>query len=362
LVIQKTVSAKPNHIEAYAWITETIGTDCIAWETPQITLDSDGRPHVAYHTYASLPSDSIAKYAFRDDSGWHTETITSGAKLHGITVNGYGEVFVSLGSNSKIYYAFRGNTGWETQHLDKGWESSLLMDSNGIPHISYLFEGAFPPMRLKHAYPNTQGDWQSSLIPDVLDIESAHFSLDSVDYPHFLYDPKMNDDWKHTFQDALGWHTESIPLYGPFEVDGSGHLHISSMYSYDSSTLEYAYYNGYTWITQTVGQIGEKAAHVEPTIAVNNSGYPHIVYSLIITENQSLKYAYKNSGGWHIETIASGIYSAPYLYTDSELVLDNNDTPHIVFGTSNSLGCRELNYAYQIPLNNQIYLPTTIKP
>jgi hypothetical protein len=91
------------------------------------------------------------------------------------------------------------------------------------------------------------------------------------------------------------------------------------------------------WEIETVdseGVVGEYTS-----LALDRDGYPHISY--YDATNEALKYVYKDSSGWHIETVYEGTWDRGR-YTS--LALDGNEYPHI---TCFDYNWNTLEYFYQ---------------
>ncbi len=91
----------------------------------------------------------------------------------------------------------------------------------------------------------------------------------------------------------------------------------------------------YPWVVENVeitqGRIPSHGP--EPlSLAVDSRGNPHIVYNLYASSPSSrifLKYAYKDSLGWNIEVIDSGIYESSPGF--AVITVDKNDCIHIAY-------------------------------
>jgi hypothetical protein len=79
---------------------------------------------------------------------------------------------------------------------------------------------------------------------------------------------------------------------------------------------------GGTWNTTTIDNNG-----VYNSIAVDSSGNPHIAYyqTPTTTSNPDLEYAYKNSTGWHYQTVDSSAAGTGFYVS---LALDSSNNPH----------------------------------
>jgi PKD repeat protein len=136
------------------------------------------------------------------------------------------------------------------------------------------------------------------------------------------------------------WHTETVTALPIFDLyvslalgdDGTPNI---SYYDSNNMTLMFAYRTSGGWQFQTVDNNGNVGSY--NSLAIDSNGYPHISY--FDSTNLHLKYANQDVGGWHIETIDSASVGGTF----TSLELDGNDQPHIsYYNFINS----ELKYAY----------------
>jgi hypothetical protein len=163
-------------------------------------------------------------------------------------------------------------------------------------------------------------------------------ALDSNDYPHIGYTDYgsgSSKDLKYAYKDGSGWHieiadggTDYVGDCISLAIDSNDYPHIS----YTEGTmapeyyLRYAYKDTGGWHTETLdGTIW--AGRTGTSIALDSSDSPHISYE--DTMNNYLKYAYKDSSSWTYETVDS-IGSAG---GRSSIALSSNEQPHISYGT-----------------------------
>jgi len=274
---------------------------------PSIALDSAGYPHI---TYESLTENQV-KYAYKDDSGWHIQNVMSNTYGGG---DSYGTNLVLVNDQphmsfynyvlDKFIYAYWNGAGWTVEPIgstatDEGKWSSLVVDSHGVPHISYydVHLGAlFYAVRLG---PN---NWQTSIID--------------------------------------GNRSNSAGLWNSLKLDSSGNPSI--IYGvYDTGILRYAHWNGVSWIIEQVVNTGPVTATqvVSGKLQFDKSGHPMVVY-LDPTDNY-LKFAYKEGSKWYTQIINAAEKSLVYF----SFCLDKYGLPH----TSYLNGNRRLKYANFVP-------------
>jgi hypothetical protein len=314
------------------------------------------------------------------------------------------------GSPSRPQEVLYPNT-WAITKLDDGGavgsHSSLALDSNGRPHISYC-----------SVYPNTYWKcksvmyayydgttWASEEVAPMERYGEAGFetspalALDGADRPHIGY-LAPSDTWqlqaiRYAYHDGASWQIETVvdggynTRFNPFvslALDGSGRPHLGYI---QDDHLIYAHFDGAAWVTQTVtsgaglshdmvldGSGRPRLAYVQhttgellyafydgsswssevadstlpgyiglrPSLALDSAERPHIMYWDIANENP--KYVYHDGSDWQADWVDPGT-----LYTGlhPSLALDAGDRPHALYCAYPELGnyfCQELVYAY----------------
>ena len=93
-------------------------------------------------------------------------------------------------------------------------------------------------------------------------------------------------DHKYAYRNVTGWHIETIDwdLYGrghsSLALDENGHTHISYRDYHGSAggVLKYAYRDATGWHIETVDRAGGEGVGGYTSLALGESGYPHISY------------------------------------------------------------------------------------
>jgi hypothetical protein len=203
-----------------------------------------------------------------------------------------------------------------------GFYSSLVLDSSGNPHISYM---------------------------------DSNESLRYATYNGTSWNLQMVDARTFNHLGSILATSARVGLYSSLALDSKGYPHIS-YYNYTSflephaitynsslvfGDLKYAWWNGTSWSTQTVefGTVDSKVG-AYCSLALDSQDKPHISYyewndvawSMV---NGNLKYASWTGTSWNIETADSD----GNVGKDSSLALDSADNPHITYldGTNGNL-------------------------
>jgi len=114
-----------------------------------------------------------------DNSGW----VGQGTSL-ALDSNGNPHISYCDRDNENLKYAhFDGTWHIETVASDWGWYSSIALDSNNYPHIAYYATG----VDLKYAYKDVSG-WHIETVDSTGRVgEDSSIVLDSNDIPHISY-------------------------------------------------------------------------------------------------------------------------------------------------------------------------------
>ena len=217
---------------------------------------------------------------------------------------------------------------------DVGWYSSLALDVDGLPHISYYDYGNGA---LKYAF--WDGDvWNVEIVDSDGNVgRYTSIALDDDGFPHISYYDYGNGALKYAFWDGSQWYIDKVDssvkggvgLYTCIALDSSDHPHISYC-DYDKRTLNYAYWTGSSWHKQVVDNSAQMCVFEYfgdyTSIAIDSSDHPHISYCDF--ENYDLKYAHFTGIQWNKEVIDSEGYVGQY----SCIALDEYDNPHISYG------------------------------
>ena len=227
---------------------------------------------------------------------------------------------------------------WDIQTVDDvpAMATSLALDSNGYPHISYttavLNSGAHNSL---HYARWTGTAWAKEMVDDVPAMATS-LALDSNNRPHISYTTGGLNSLHYARWTGTAWAKETVDGGGVSDcslaLDSNNRPHIS--YASWGSGLLYARWTGTAWAKETVDE-GDVLFN---SLALDSSDYPHISYAT--ASFGSLHYARWTGTAWAKETVDEG----DVLF--NSLALDSSDYPHISYATA---GLLSLHYARLIP-------------
>jgi hypothetical protein len=286
------------------WQTQTIASSGNMGRGNSLALDGVGNPHIS----CVRNQDQSLWHIYWDGLAWHQEMVyLSGAVAPGTSLAfnhlGYPCISFSNGNNG-LKYAHWNGSSWQIDTIYNGyvgWFTSLAFDPSGDPHISfYSFSGEL-------MYASWNGSvWSSETVDYALPGggtgEFNSLALDSSGNPHIAYSCSgcPEGGLNYAYRDNLGWHTEVVDSTpncvssggGPalsLRLDSLGNPRISygMRPSYaEASILRYAYLDGSSWHTETVGSGDENS------LALDSSGTPHVsYYQGYASTTKSLMYA-----------------------------------------------------------------------
>ncbi len=299
-----------------SWSIETIDADGNVGRYTSIALDMDNNPHISYYDF----TNENLKYAKKIDNTWRIEAVDTRGKVGlytSITLDNSGYPHISYCDYDKraLKYAFWTGSNWEEEVVDNSGDicvfeyfgdyTSILLDSQGTPHISYCDFGNYD---LKYAHLTSSG-WITEVVDEDGDVgEYSSLALDEDDNPHISYGFWMKDtdlfNLKYAYKTGGVWDIQTIDKEGDvrkwtsLKLDSDNYPHIS-YHDYTEDALKYISYDGENWIKDTVESEGSTGCFNSLCLDSDNS--PHISY--YDWGNKALKYAYFVDDTWDVKTI-----------------------------------------------------------
>ncbi len=294
------LAPSPSSANGSVWEIETVVGDSSIWNS--LAMDSNGIPHITYRSQTSLS----LKHAKLTESGWVVDIVDS-------------------------------------RKMGGGGYSSIVLDSNDHPHISYDLHppggGPYQDSDLRYAWWDGSG-WNIQIVDTDGDVGSrSSIALTSTGYPHIAYRRSYRglggavaSDLKYVQWNGSAWNIEIVEHTSGDILLTDQSLAIDSndlpRISYsgkigDECYLKYATWNGSAWEIEAIEPVGDNL--VFTSIALDSSDRPHISYS--DSANTSLKYAWWSGNAWEIEVVDS----AGNVGRRNSLALDSKDSPHIAY-------------------------------
>ncbi|HVX31082.1 MAG TPA: hypothetical protein VHA53_11430, partial [Nitrolancea sp.] len=185
------------------WDFQTVDTTIGPDPYISLALDANNVPHISYGDENMLD----VKYATLVAGSWSVETIDTGSSvaMSSIVVNSANAPRIAYcGQQAELKYLVKDQTGWHIQTVATGNNAlpSLVLDSRGLAHISYLdnanlrlvyteqTDDSTPPVTTASATADgasyTFGNWTNQPVTVTLDatddtsgVASTYYALDS---------------------------------------------------------------------------------------------------------------------------------------------------------------------------------------
>ncbi|MCB9133102.1 MAG: hypothetical protein H6647_19445 [Anaerolineales bacterium] len=289
--------------------------DCPKWfgelTDHSLRLDAAGHPHVAYggdHLY----------YATHDGTTWHYETVDLSSAVGSaasLALDAVGRPSISYydANNQDLKFAYRDNSGWHTETVDSeglggviGVTTALDLDADGRAHIAYA-DGTH--QMLNYARRGTSG-WQLEEVgPTNRYATAISLTVDSASHPHlayYAYDPGSGQyALIYARHSALGWALETIAAdvgwHGScsLALDNSDRPHVA--YPVAGRQSRIAHWTGTTWQIEAVTWNGDTPDDL--SLAIDATGFPHVSGTVIMQyepTSWAVEYHYRDVTGWHL--------------------------------------------------------------
>jgi len=348
------------HLVAGAWESQLVDHSAVVGRNSSSAMDAGGTLHVSYGRQDEDTGIALM-YARRDPSGWLIERVDPNRIDEGhssLALDEEGNPYISYYTEGRLRYAFKDAGGWQSELVATdssgayrvGGYTSLALDKDGYGHISYHRADT---EALSYAYQDADG-WHTEVViwaSDKIMGSGTALSLHPDGYPRIAFRVgAYEDDFGYAYKDAAGWHvvfpkTEEQVGYGlSMALDANGFPH-ASYSNWTQGMIEYAYMDPIGWHFESI----------EPTtfgfstsLALDAAGCVHVAYHQGLTGE--LRLAHRDVGGWRIETVApvSGLASG------SDLVFDAQGKPHITYQDGYN---GDLRYAYLVAGDHFLYLP-----
>ena len=328
------------HSSLNGWQLQTITYRHDLGHHCSLDIDSEYKPHIAY--YDDGPDD--LKYAVLDGTDWMISVVDSSGSVGeyaALRLDSLDRPHIVYhdATNSALKYAYLEESSWNICLVDSGgWRCgancALVLDSAGIPHISYGGYG-----ELRYAFQSCRG-WQIEMVDPLDDwsqyLKRTSIRIDPDDQPAIAYAVGIHlgsTVW-YAHRDHFGWNSEMIGMHldaPSMSFDHLGEVQIAIRYyrvgvypSESISKLLYMYLEGSTWVYEEIdsqGYTGENPSFV----LLKNNGNRFISYHS--HTGGKLQFAWSEEENWKNETV----FDDPVCGSYSSLAVDDRDAIHIAF-------------------------------
>jgi hypothetical protein len=309
-----------------------------------IAIDSQNHPHISYAQFriggwSNIETPANLMYTTYNGTAWNIQTIGLG-ESPSLILDSDGNPHISYWGDSGLMYASWMGSTWNIQTVDQvgGGISSIFLDSHENPHICYNFhfintdtKGVrYETEYLKYASWNGS-KWNFQTI-DVVDAYDCTLVLDSMDNPHVSY--SSGSGLNYGSWNGTGWNIQTIDQRGQGDslaLDIKDNPSISYCYG----NLLYLSWNGTGWNKQTVHNNGNSSYDFSSSLVLDSKGNPHISYATVYPSGTNsgityLMYANWNGTGWDNQiayrTVEDELFGAGGY---SSIGVDSNGNPYI---------------------------------
>jgi hypothetical protein len=337
-----------------------------------LVLDSSNNPHISYMDFGDYINEyytpqSYLKYATRGSNGWVIKTVDTGARVGwytSIALNSNGLPMISYynEANGDLQYAYKsGNGVWHVSVLantgNVGLYTSIAFYGTDTVGISYysastgeLLFKTWNSSTSNTTVVNTSGDlgMSTSLDMNRLDIPYISYFNDTTDWL------KMANFVPPAWQTKVIYNTYSAGNYSSLKLDSYGEPAVA-FYDITYGDLMYGYWRVNQWYFERVDSTDDVGQYV--SLVIDSNRRPYISY--YDATYGDLKYAvYVGTGGncgadgrWSCVTLDSADYAG--LYTS--ITLDANGRPAISYYAYQDVNSTttngELRRAYKSPID-----------
>jgi hypothetical protein len=350
------------------WYTEKVDEASRVGDFSSLALDGGGRPHISYSEHEIPFWDYFLKYAWHDGAAWHKEVVSDSGEMEAavhlsLALDEFDRPHISYcndgnfpgaDDDDSIKYAWRDGTSWHIETVDSsrfwGGETSLKLDRLNQPHIGYIDGELYQ----KYAW-RDGANWHIETL-DIHGLSDTSLVLDGEDHAHLSYASGITmPGLKYAWHDGTTWYTETVDNSGygsrSLALDQLGYPHIGYLASpetYDpaSNDLKYAWYDGVTWHIEKLDRVFNEGQDLNVSLALDKSDRPRILYD----DSSALKYAWHDGEVWHVEVVAPNGRAGG----QSSLILDETGRPHISYLDTINY---DLKYALLMPSLDQQATP-----
>ncbi|MBD3270991.1 MAG: hypothetical protein GF384_00455 [Elusimicrobia bacterium] len=269
--------------------------------------------------------------------GWDLDSIdTNGAvgTFNSITTDSQDRLHVAYfdETNMRLKYAKQEENGWDIKVVDSftsnyNIDSAIVVGSGNVPYIGYI-DGS----NIKFAKWNG-ASWDIKSHYTTTSSSELDMVLINGHEPHIVYTDNYNKALFHVWFDGSQWHYKQVDILAEFEnpslaVDSSGYLHVVyQKIDGARSDLYYAYYDGSRWDDQVLDTRANSCWY--PSLALDNNNNPCVAYHRDTYEDQLVFGSGEPGVSWRGDAVFGKTPGSNYFIP--RLVFDSEYNPHITY-------------------------------
>jgi len=222
---------------------------------------------------------------------------------------------------------------WHIEEIGEsgsGYSSSLVLDSNDYPHITYTYlNSTTNENEIKYKW--FDGNvWHTELVNNSDNYDSPSLALDSNGLPHISYSAS-GSHLIYSWFDGNAWHGEVLYTATngvqstSLVLDSNDYPHIAICYN-----PMYFWFDGSAWNSKNFKTEAGSGGCDRASIALNSSDSPFISFNDAPTD-YDFYYAYLIGTVFHNRMVDSSDFAGEY----SSLKLDSNNNVHISYYVGN---------------------------
>ncbi|MFO7851580.1 MAG: choice-of-anchor D domain-containing protein [Bacteroidota bacterium] len=231
---------------------------------------------------------------------------------------------------------------WEKELIGAGSSGSIVLDSTGMPHMSYLNSHTYGNV----VYSKKEGNqWLSTVLTASGDIDCVALALDNEGKPHIIYsefdDATFTSDLKYIKLQEGEWtspETITTTDYGfwslSIKIDAADYIHITYLEtSVPAGTGHIIYYNNLSgsWVSEMVNDRSQNPSTSDVSMDVDDNGYVHIV-SYFPSMGGPAYVTNSPDGDWsNFILIQTNWYGGQLEKMFNDIALDRDGKPHISY-------------------------------
>jgi hypothetical protein len=242
------------------WTIETIDSNGDVGDFNSVTFDSSNTPHVIYSV-----GFSSARYATKTNDQWQIVTLPGSSS---------GYVSIALDSQEHPHMFYNGNyyyydgSTWHHETVSGiGSMSSMTLDFDDQPHISYYYTGD-GSYDLRYVYKNN-GAWQYHIVdPGYQQSKRGWYNTIDIDQNGVLHISYLDHNLcqlKHARGFGASWDVDIVEQLGDYAIWDTG-----NDIAIDGNNIYVSYYNELTQVMRLATCAGDFAAPINLTAEVIN--------------------------------------------------------------------------------------------